>query len=301
MATVRCAWILTLSACAGGPGHACATSLLRSLGVAALVAGVLMIIAGLGRVAVLPGAPVTNMYESVIFVGLGIGLLGLVLEWQCPGRLVIGVAAGCAALTLILADAFPGTFDPSIRPLQPALRSNFWLVVHVLTVTLSYSAYALVLGIGNITLGYYCARAGNSRRGGDAWQAELLVLEDRDRAAVGGDRDRWHLGRLQLGALWGWDPKEVWALITLLGYLALLHARHVDWVGQFGLAALSVICFSLVVIAWYGVNFVLGSGLHSYGKGNGGEGYVIGALFVQFSFVALAVVQSADRPAAQRE
>ena len=67
------------------------------------------------------------------------------------------------------------------------------------------------------------------------------------------------------GRFWGWDPKEVWALITLLVYLVPLHGRFAGWVNTFGLVIASVVCFLSVVMAWYGVNFVLGVGLHSYG------------------------------------
>ncbi len=103
------------------------------------------------------------------------------------------------------------------------------------------------------------------------------------------------------GRFWGWDPKEVWALITLLGYLAVLHARYVGWVGNRGLAALSVLCFSLVVVAWYGVNFVMGTGLHSYGfVANGSHTVVAAALAIQFLYVALAVLRT-PRLAESRE
>jgi ABC-type transport system involved in cytochrome c biogenesis permease subunit len=73
------------------------------------------------------------------------------------------------------------------------------------------------------------------------------------------------------GRFWGWDPKEVWALITLLVYLVPLHGRFAGWVNTFGLAVASVVCFLSVVMAWYGVNFVLGVGLHSYGFTEGGS------------------------------
>ena len=72
------------------------------------------------------------------------------------------------------------------------------------------------------------------------------------------------------GRFWGWDPKEVWALITLLVYLIPLHGRFAGWVTTFGLVVASVVCFLSVVMAWYGVNFVLGVGLHSYGFVEGG-------------------------------
>ena len=73
------------------------------------------------------------------------------------------------------------------------------------------------------------------------------------------------------GRFWGWDPKEVWALITLLVYLIPLHGRFAGWVNTFGLVVASVVCFLSVVMAWYGVNFVLGVGLHSYGFAEGGS------------------------------
>ena len=87
------------------------------------------------------------------------------------------------------------------------------------------------------------------------------------------------------GRFWGWDPKEVWALVSLLGYLALLHARLKGWIKEFGLAMGSVGCFFLVVMAWYGVNFVLGKGLHSYGFGQGGLSYVLTFTIFHFAFM----------------
>ena len=81
------------------------------------------------------------------------------------------------------------------------------------------------------------------------------------------------------GRFWGWDPKEVWALITLLVYLVPLHGRFAGWVSTFGLVASSVVCFLSVLMAWYGVNFVLGVGLHSYGFSDaGGQGVVLASV-----------------------
>jgi ABC-type transport system involved in cytochrome c biogenesis permease subunit len=91
------------------------------------------------------------------------------------------------------------------------------------------------------------------------------------------------------GRFWGWDPKEVWALITLLVYVVPLHGRYAGWINTFGLVAASVVCFLSVVMAWYGVNFVLGVGLHSYGfTEGGGQGVVIAACLGVQSVVAAA-------------
>ena len=89
------------------------------------------------------------------------------------------------------------------------------------------------------------------------------------------------------GRFWGWDPKEVWALITLLVYLMPLHGRFAGWVNTFWLVMASVVCFLSVLMAWYGVNFVLGVGLHSYGFTNGGgQGSVAMVTLVVLAFAA---------------
>ena len=89
------------------------------------------------------------------------------------------------------------------------------------------------------------------------------------------------------GRFWGWDPKEVWALITLLVYLIPLHGRFAGWVNTFWLVMASVACFLSVLMAWYGVNFVLGVGLHSYGFTEGGSQGTVGiATLVVLSFAA---------------
>lgn len=73
------------------------------------------------------------------------------------------------------------------------------------------------------------------------------------------------------GRFWGWDPKEVWALISFLVYLAILHGRYAGLFGNFGLVVGSALGASAITMSWYGVNFVLGVGLHSYGFGSGGQ------------------------------
>ena len=93
------------------------------------------------------------------------------------------------------------------------------------------------------------------------------------------------------GRFWDWDPKETWALITLLGYLIVLHGRIAGkWAG-FGMAVGSVLAFQGVLMAWYGVNFVLGVGLHSYGFGTGGFGWALLFVATEIAFVTLASIR----------
>jgi cytochrome c-type biogenesis protein CcsB len=289
-APLRVAWVCTLlallGALLGGASgwRPCYRAALGFYG-----AGVLAMLVGFGmRTAISARAPVTNMYESVVFVGLGAAAFGLVFELIYRKRYMLTAAAAVSTLALMLADACPAILDPSIRPLTPVLRSNFWLVIHVMTIMLSYAAFALALVTGNIALGFYLRRSANraaiaalSKLTYQLLQAGVLLLILGTFLGASWADYSW-------GRFWGWDPKEVWALITLLGYLALLHARHVGWLHDFGVAAFSVLCFTLILMAWYGVNFVLGTGLHSYGFGGGGQIYVLAAIGLQFLYVGAA-------------
>ena len=247
------------------------------------------------RVTISGRAPVTNMYESVVYVGLGVTAIGLILELIYRKRFIAVAAAAVSTVALVLADNCPSVLDSSLQPLQPVLRNNFWLVIHVMTITLSYAAFALAMGIANITLGYFLVRSENrpaiealSRFTYRALQVGVVLLATG--TFLGGMWAAYSWGRF-----WGWDPKEVWALIALLGYLAVLHARFAGWVKHRGLAALAVGCFALVIVAWYGVNFVLGAGLHSYGFGGGGKLFMGTLIGVQSLYVAAALWRSPIR------
>ena len=292
-APFRWAWVCTLlAALCLWLSLATHRALFYAAGWATFAAGLLAMLIGFGMRAVISGrAPVTNMYESVIFLGLGVAVLGLLFEIVQRRQYVLTAASVVATVALILADNCPAALDPSLQPLQPVLRSNFWLVTHVLTISLSYAAFGLALGLGNIALGYYLVGSENETAIESLTHLihkslQLGVFLLAAGTILGGVWADYSWGRF-----WGWDPKEVWALVALLGYLAVLHARSAGWIQQFGLAALAVICFALVVMAWYGVNFVLGAGLHSYGFGGGGQPYVFGAIALQGLFVAAAAIR----------
>ncbi|MGK5082371.1 cytochrome c biogenesis protein CcsA [Bdellovibrionota bacterium FG-1] len=232
--------------------------------------------------------PVTNMYESVIWVAFGQLVFAGILYAIHRQAILLLVASVLATLSLIAADAAPAVMDPSLNPLVPVLRSNYWLTIHVLTITLGYAAFALTLGLANVAL-YYFLRS--NRPGGKlkitsmnqltyrAMQFGVVLLAAG--TILGGVWADYSWGRF-----WGWDPKEVWALIALLCYITILHGRYSGWVGQFGFAAWSVVAFLSVMMAWYGVNFVLGVGLHSYGfVSGGGFKTILGFVAVQMAYV----------------
>ncbi len=233
--------------------------------------------------------PVSNMYETVIWVGLGILFFAFILFYLHRQIVIMATACALGAFSLIAADAAPAILDPNLHPLVPVLRSNLWLTVHVLTITISYAAFALSLGIANVSLFQYFKKSTGYLA--NVHSLNHLMYRSMQFGVVllaagtilGGVWADYSWGRF-----WGWDPKEVWALISLLCYLAILHGRFAGWVSQFGFAALSVISFLSVIMAWYGVNFVLGAGLHSYGFASGGQWVVALFCLIQLVYVGLA-------------
>ncbi|WP_220487808.1 cytochrome c biogenesis protein [Tautonia rosea] len=394
---------------------------LYGLGLLGLVGGIGLEIYGFAlRILISGWAPVTNLYETVIWVALIAAVIGLVLEAIYRRVYPAAAAAGVAMLCTIIAANAQSVLNPNIEALNPILRSNYWLTIHVITIVSSYAAFALALGLGLIgtwfyltapyrrdvgmgelsrplmavpvlaglgTVGIYgsyngwasasesmislwglgisgadilffggwaLAAAGiavmvmvlsgllgeviarltlrnqrasaaegtttsaeatveavSSEGGGTATLTRPSIAAIKARNAEmyghGGDDPRERAMRdraeqvkpissfvyraLQVGVLlvaagtilggvwadyswgrfWGWDPKEVSALITLLVYLIPLHGRFAGWIGSFGMTMAAVLCFNSVLMAWYGVNFLLGVGLHSYGFAEGGN------------------------------
>jgi ABC-type transport system involved in cytochrome c biogenesis permease subunit len=261
-------------------------------------------IAGLGvhtyglmlRTLISERAPVTNMYETVVFVAWGAVLLALVLEWRQRVFYAAGSAAVLAVSCLVIADSVP-IMDGAIGPLVPVLRDNFWLTTHVLTISLGYAALLLATGLAHIVLVQWLLSPARATRSSvprllyRSLQAGTLLLAAG--TLLGGVWASYSWGRF-----WGWDPKETWALIALLGYLSLLHARSAGLVRELGMAVGSVVAFLGVLMAWYGVNFVLGTGLHSYGFGAGGVGYVAGFAVAEVVIAIAAIIVWRRRNAA---
>lgn len=231
---------------------------------------------GMGVRSYLTGRPpVSNMYETVVWVPWGCIVFAAILEKLQKTRVILIAASLISVFCLILTDLAPSVLDASLHPLEPVLRSTFWLTTHVLIITISYAAFFLAFGLGDLVLFYYLrdekryAAQINKAVTAIYRSVQIGVVLLAAGTILGGIWADYSWGRF-----WGWDPKETWALIALLGYLALLHGRLVGWVKGFGMAAGSIVAFSLVIMAWYGVNYVLGAGLHSYGFGAGGVEYV---------------------------
>lgn len=216
-------------------------------------------------------APLTNMYESLVFFAWCTTLLYLYLEYRYKARVVGAFVLPCAAVAMAYAS-FSDRIDDRINPLIPALQSN-WLIAHVVTCFIGYAAFAVAGGLG---LMYLIKRRAVQRQapadsiGGSL--PELRVIDDlTHRTIVFGFL--WLSAGIITGAVWAneawgtywsWDPKETWSLVTWLIYAALLHVRLVrGWRGG-RIAALCIFGFAAVLFTYFGVNYL--PGLHSYLK-----------------------------------
>jgi cytochrome c-type biogenesis protein CcsB len=213
--------------------------------------------------------PISNGHESLLFISLAVALSGLVFELKY--RIAAAASLGALLTVVTLGVSMLSTFDPAIGPLVPVLVS-YWLNIHVTIITSSYGFLGLSALIGTLSLLLLLAKGPNR----DAVRESVNTLDNVNKHVL-----ITGLGLLTVGTLlggvwaneswgryWGWDPKETWALITILVYAVVLHFRWIKPLRSVWLnAALSMAAVSSVVMTYFGVNYYL-SGLHSYGSGD---------------------------------
>ena len=264
------------------------------VGTVATVIGILWTLAGLGvRLHITRFGAVTNLYETVVYVALLVAVLGLVFARLTRAPLYAVAGGVGAGLCAMVGEALPPDLGSNISQLQPVLRSQFWLWVHVKTIVASYAAFLLAMVLGNIVLAQAALRGGGVEPGISRALYRSLqvgVVLCAAGTLLGGMWADYAWGRF-----WGWDPKEVWALVILLTYLVPLHLRYVGIVGPTGLAAWSVYGFMSVIMSWYGVNFLLGAGLHAYAFGDGGQWIVLPLCAAQIVLTTVELVVIAVR------
>lgn len=214
-------------------------------------------------------APLSNLYESLVFAAWAIMLIYLVIEYRSKQR-VLGVFPSLFAFLAMAYASFSAQIDSKIQPLVPALKSN-WLIAHVITCFLGYAAFAVAAGISILYLVRQASTANPHPKGILALVPEPRQLDELNYQMILFGFLWLSLGIITgsvwansaWGTYWSWDPKETWSLITWLIYAAMLHARTMQgWRGR-RVAWLSLLGFGCVLFTYFGVNFLL-SGLHSY-------------------------------------
>ncbi len=242
--------------------------------------------------------PASNMYESMLFLGWGVGLFAAVAALINRNRLLVLNAAFMSALCMVLLDLLP--MDGFIHPMPPVLTGTPWLAIHVPITMVSYSVFAIGVLIAHAQILVGMIRPAN--------QALVRKLQDLLYLYL-------HIGSILLaagiftgsiwaasswGRYWGWDPKEVWSLIALLAYMAILHGRFDKMLGPFGTAAWSILAFLTVLMTYLGVNFILSAGLHSYGFGESSVTlWLILFAVAELLFLAASLGIHLRRPAAR--
>jgi len=258
------------------------------LGVSFAIVSILVQIAGITmRVMISGRAPITNMYETVMFSGLGALIISLFIMIYKKDKLFLLSGLGYNVLCLFMMRFANNMLDESISPLVPVLRDNFWLSTHVTTIILSYAALALSWILANIIL--FKSMKGPIDKKNQRYYENLIntcvivgVTLLVAGIILGGVWADYSWGRF-----WGWDPKETWSLIVFLFYITLLHGRYTNWLNPKRFIMSVAGGFMTVMMAWFGVNYILATGLHSYGFSEGGAIFLGSFFLVQSLFLII--------------
>lgn len=212
-------------------------------------------------------APWSDAYESIIYVGWATMFFGLAFGRK--SKLTVAATAFVAAIVLWVAHQ--NWTDPGIANLQPVLNS-YWLMIHVAVIVASYGPFTLGFILGLLSLFLMIFTNSKNKAKMDVNIKEITYITEMALTVglvmlsignfLGGQwaNESW-------GRYWGWDPKETWALISIMIYAFVIHMRFVPalrgtWIFNF----FSVLAFASVLMTYFGVNFYL-TGLHSYASG----------------------------------
>ncbi len=212
-------------------------------------------------------APWSNAYESIIYVAWATMFFGLAFDKK--SKLTVASSAFVAAM--ILTAAYMNWIDPEIGNLQPVLNS-YWLMIHVAIIVASYGPFALgmILGIVSLLLILFTNEKNKEKMKLNikeisyinemALTIGLIMLTIGNFLGGQWANESW-------GRYWGWDPKETWALISIMVYAFVIHSRFVPALrGKWIFNLMSIFAFLSILFTYFGVNFHL-VGLHSYASG----------------------------------
>lgn len=213
-------------------------------------------------------APWSDAYESVIYVAWATVFFGLSFGRKSD----LTVASTAFVGAIILWVAHENWLDPSIANLQPVLDS-YWLMIHVAVIVMSYGPFTLGMMLAATSLFLMIFTTKRNYKNMEINISELTVITEMALTAglvlltignfLGGQwaNESW-------GRYWGWDPKETWALISIMVYAFVIHARLVPGLrGRWTFNVFALFAYASIMMTYFGVNFYL-SGLHSYASGD---------------------------------
>ena len=235
-------------------------------------------------------APWSDAYESMIYVAWATQFFGLVFGRKSA----LTMAATAFVAGMILMIAHWNWMDPAIANLVPVLDS-YWLMIHVAVIVGSYGPFALGMIIGVVSLLLMLVATSENRKKVKFQIKELTIINELALTIglimltignfLGGmwANESW-------GRYWGWDPKETWALISIMVYAFVIHMRLIPGLrGPWIFNLMSVIAFASIMMTYFGVNFYL-VGLHSYASGD----KIITPSFVYYAIVIVFVLGTAS-------
>ena len=231
-------------------------------------------------------APWSDAYESMIYVAWATQFFGLVFGRKSD----LTMASTAFVAGMILMIAHWNWMDPAIANLVPVLDS-YWLMIHVAVIVGSYGPFALGMIIGAVALLLMILSSEANKKRIQLQIKELTVINELALTVglimltignfLGGmwANESW-------GRYWGWDPKETWALISIIVYAFVIHMRLIPGLRSPWLFNLmSILAFASILMTYFGVNFYL-VGLHSYASGD----KIITPSFVYYALVIVAVL-----------
>ena len=212
-------------------------------------------------------APWSNAYESIIYIAWATMFFGLAFDRKSK----LTVASSAFVTSIILMAAYMNWVDPQIGNLQPVLNS-YWLMIHVAVIVASYGPFALGMVLGFVAIILLLLTNEKNKKRMELTLQEITYINEMSLTIglimltignfLGGQwaNESW-------GRYWGWDPKETWALISIMVYAFVVHARFVPSLrGKWIFNLMSMYAFISILFTYYGVNFHL-VGLHSYASG----------------------------------
>jgi cytochrome c-type biogenesis protein CcsB len=231
-------------------------------------------------------APWSDAYESMIYVAWATMFFGLAFDRKSK----LTIASGAFVASMILMIAHWSWMDPSIANLQPVLNS-YWLMIHVAVIVASYGPFTLGMILGIVALLLILLTNDKNKEKMKLNIQEITYINEMALTIglvmltignfLGGQwaNESW-------GRYWGWDPKETWALISIMVYAFVIHALFVPSLrGTWVFNLMSVFAFYSIMMTYFGVNFYL-TGLHSYASGD----KVVTPSFVYISVAAVTLL-----------
>lgn len=234
------------------------------------------------RIFILARPPVSNMFETILYVPWIGMILGFVLWSYSRQKLPILTATIASVILLLLLKVTQ--INIGLENVQAVLDSQYWLIIHVLMVVGSYGAFILCSLLAHQYLYHHLRN--HTTKLDELAKAILQTMYIGTALLIPGTILGGIWAAESWGRFWDWDPKESWAFISACTYVAVIHLYRFRVVGDRGLAIGAVAGGLVISFTWYGVNYILGTGLHSYGFGSGGEGYYLAFVAAELLVIA---------------